>query len=842
VGGVEMESNEKEYQNVILAALLHDMVKIPLKEDDQYFAKHAGSSENFKRSLSSFFDDKDAKEIANLIEKYYKAPSTRDEQILHIADKLASTERPETGGPRFKCNGGSLVAVTSRVKFRSECGQEKFYKLDTLQVKEGILFPANEPLVEKGTYGIIWERFANKVKSLGKYQPTDFATLFYILKEFGSLIPSATPWEEDEYNRVISDISIFDHSKATCAIAACLKQFSEEELSNDDLSQMVSILQPHNEKEDVSQEMEILRSSGVTDKKLFVLLRADVAGIQKFIYSITKAETKGTSKKLRGRSYYVSILTDVISDWIIRNTHLPVTNILFCGGGRFDILLPRCNEVTARLKNLRNDLEDWLLKKFFGDLSIQIITVDLSPRDFFDFGKVYRDAEDKLIEAKRRKFEGMIERDGFFKSAERVEDLCNSCLLTPVKKGEECELCRSQREIIGSNLPRTDFISFVYGEHKTSDKQKISYDRFGLTVFLQDKSGVDQLLANNREPEIVIYRLNPKFKENDGLDFLNDNLGKKPVSFGYKFLGNSAPLALKDCQILPPPKEPIKEGEVLDFEEIAALSQGAKYLGILKMDVDYLGLLFSLGIEQASISRISTLSGNFELFFNAWLNEICEEITKKWNESLLDDDPKKGLVNRLFYIVYSGGDDLFIIGPWDKIIELAGDIYKDFRKYTCQNTNITISGGILLVKPQFPIHRFSQLVTEELDKSKHDADTKSDSGVKEKNRITLFGETVEWVNGDSSFEELVKFSKQLCAYVEDREKPLAKGFIYFLGKLERYFYRRGSLMWIPNLFYSLGRRVKKEEVKKELASKIRPSVMEKMRIPVSYVSLRTRKG
>ncbi len=100
---------------------------------------------------------------------------------------------------------------------------------------------------------------------------------------------------------------------------------------------------------------------------------------------------------------------------------------------------------------------------------------------------------------------------------------------------------------------------------------------------------------------------------------------------------------------------------------------------------------------------------------------------------------------------------------------------------------------------------------------------------------------MKWVNGDQSFEELLKFAKQLCAYVEDKEKPLPKGFIYFLGKLEKYFYRGGNLMWIPNLFYSLTRRVKKEEVRNELASKIKPSVMEKMRIPVSYVSLITRK-
>ena len=46
------------------------------------------------------------------------------------------------------------------------------------------------------------------------------------------------------------------------------------------------------------------------------------------------------------------------------------------------------------------------------------------------------------------------------------------------------------------------------------------------------------------------------------------------------------------------------------------------------------------------------------------------------------EDPKKGLIESLFYVVYSGGDDLFIIGPWDKIIDLAKLIHTEvYQKY-----------------------------------------------------------------------------------------------------------------------------------------------------------------
>jgi CRISPR-associated protein Csm1 len=804
------EIKDKEYYTVVLGALLHDVGKISQREGGEYHVKHAEFSGNFINSLKTFFDPDYAKEIANLIEKHHKIPSTRDEYILHIADKLAAAERFKEERGHFKSNEAALVAVTSRIKFRRDHEQERYYRLSSLQIKKEVLFPIDNPRVEEGVYKKVWDRFVGKVKSLGKYQPSDFGTLFFILKEIGTFVPSATPWEEDEYNRTVPDVSLFDHSKVTCAITACLKQLSEEDFSNNEMSELIRILRQHYKETDLSKMKEILNSSKTTKKPLFIFLRADIAGIQKFIYSITKpkAETKGTSKRLRGRSFYVSLLTDVLSDWIVKEMDLPITNILFCGGGRFDLLLPNTNKVRQKISEIKTQLDTWFLKEFYGELNIQIATVEIVPKDFFDFNKVYKDVEDELAEIKMRKFERLIQDANFFKSIEKVEDLCNSCQIIPVSKGKElCDQCETYF-MIGSHLPKKDFITFVYGKYKGSADVLIPFERFGITVLLQDRREVKRLLKEESKTELHIYCINPEFSEKHGLDFLEDNREKKPVSFGFKFLGNSVPIN--------------NEGDVLEFEEIANLSTGAKYLGVLKMDVDYLGMLFALGIDQPSISRISTLSNSFEIFFGAWLNKICERLGK------------------IFYIVYSGGDDLFIIGPWDKTIELAREIYNNFREYTCWNPNITLSGGILFVKPHFPIQRFAQLVTEELEKSKHDADKQNEGSLKEKNRITLWGETVEWSDRAQSFEELLTFAKQLTDHVENKEKPLPKGFIYFLHNLEKYFYKKGNLTWVPNFFYSLVRRIKKEEVRVELQSQV-PSVMGKMKIPVSYVSLKTRK-
>jgi CRISPR-associated protein Csm1 len=830
-----MKFDQREYQAVILAALLHDVGKISQREGGQYYAKHAEFSGNFISSLKGFFGSDLAREVANLIEKHHKTPTERDEYILHIADKLAAAERFKEERPRFKSNEAALLAVTSRIRLKRDCKKEKYYKLDSVRLEEGTLFPSNEPQVQEGAYNKVWDRFIDKVRSLGTYQSSDFRSLYFILKEVGSFVPSATPWEDDEYNRTVPDVSLFDHSKVTCAIAACLKVIVEKELPNAEMSEIITTLRKHYRENDPKAKEEILNSCEPSRKPIFILLRADIAGIQKFVYSITKpqAEAKGTSKRLRGRSFYISLLTEVVSDWIIREIELPITNILFCGGGRFDLLVPNTDLIKGKLEDIQKIIDGWLLKEFYGELSIQFSAIQVAPRDFFEFDQVYQKAEDKLAESKMRKFEEMFKGEDFFHSTEEVSDLCNSCLIVPVSKGQMCRQCQTQLEL-GSNLPKKEFLSFAYSLHEPSIGLPIVFDKFGVTVFLQDGTEMKRFLKGSGGTELCIYRTNPEFEDAHGLDFLQENRDKKSISFGFKFLGNSAPLAVKDFNILPKPKEPVRRGEVLEFEEIAELSSGAKYLGVLKMDVDHLGLLFSLGIESPSISRIATLSSNFEIFFNAWLNTICEKVTRRWSEGLSDNDPRKGLVESLFYTVYSGGDDLFIVGPWTQIIELAGEIYRDFVRYTSDNPNITVSGAILFVKPAFPVQRFSLLVGEQLDKSKKGG----------RDRVTIFNETVEWREGTKSFESLVTFGKELVREVENKERPLSKSFVYFLRRLEGE-YRIGTdeedINWIPQFIYSHTRRVRKE-VEEKLA--LRSQVMEKrgrMKIPVYYVSLITRK-
>ena len=76
-------------------------------------------------------------------------------------------------------------------------------------------------------------------------------------------------------------------------------------------------------------------------------------------------------------------------------------------------------------------------------------------------------------------------------------------------------------------------------------------------------------------------------------------------------------------------------------------------LGVLRMDVDNLGYIFQKGMlpERTTLSRYAALSRSFDYFFSGYLNTIQQETAPHTS-----------------FIIYSGGDDLFIIAAWNDAI------------------------------------------------------------------------------------------------------------------------------------------------------------------------------
>lgn len=62
-------------------------------------------------------------------------------------------------------------------------------------------------------------------------------------------------------------------------------------------------------------------------------------------------------------------------------------------------------------------------------------------------------------------------------------------------------------------------------------------------------------------------------------------------------------------------------------------------------------------------------------------------------------------------ILYSGGDDMFVVGRWDKLIKFAYEIRRKFEKLVGRS-DISISGGIAMAGEKFSIAKAAELAGE----------------------------------------------------------------------------------------------------------------------------------
>jgi CRISPR-associated protein Csm1 len=173
-----------------------------------------------------------------------------------------------------------------------------------------------------------------------------------------------------------------------------------------------------------------------------------------------------------------------------------------------------------------------------------------------------------------------------------------------------------------------------------------------------------------------------------------------------------------------------------------------KRLGVLRMDVDNLGTIFQNGIlpERSTLSRFAALSRSFDYYFSGYLNTI-------WKETDIDTS----------FIIYSGGDDLFIVGSWDTAIALAKKIREDFREFTCKNSAFSISGGVAIVPSKFPIMKGADKSDNEEKNAKgHSANGKS------KNSISFMDFPLNW---DEEFPAVENLKGEFVRLIKDEKEP-----------------------------------------------------------------------
>ncbi len=537
-----------------------------------------------------------------------------------------------------------------------------------------------------------------------------FDSLFMI---FGSHIPAAT------VGYVVPDVSLYDHSRATSALASALYQYHKE-----------------------TNSMTIEEIKDYKAKK-FLLISADFYGIQDFIFTEGGSTGKASAKLLRGRSFYISLLSELAADMLCRELGLTTTSIILNAAGKFTIIAHNTEKAKETAKVIEDKINNWLIKNFLGQASMGFSMVEASCDDFT--GKRFADLWERLSKAVDRKkysrFDlaqhgGCVET--YLDSFDKELGICPFCNKRPADKDAHikdipsCRICRDHA-YIGENLVKENRIAITTIDAEL-EREKLLEPIFGsYQVSFKVSGKLNQLSKENTllkywdigisetgeiAKDITAKFINgyvPKYDDED----LNDDryfAGRKSEKKKLEMIeeirtGKDTPKTFAHIAV-----------KALHFTDKPGKFQGIEALGILKADVDNLGLLFACGMrrERLTLSRLATVSRQMNNYFSIFLPY-----------KLKTDDRFKNI-----YTVFAGGDDLFLIGPWNRIIDFAGFLNESFKKYVCQNEKITISAGIALHKPNTPVLTLAETSENALHHSKS----------KGRNRITVFGETSEWTH------------------------------------------------------------------------------------------------
>ncbi len=514
--------------------------------------------------------------------------------------------------------------------------------------------------------------------------------------------------------RELADISLYDHVKVTAAVAECCYQYAEQN----------NIANYHDF---------FYKDAAKTlwQQQMFLLYSMDISGIQSFIYTISSA---GALRGLRARSFYLELVMEHIVDELLAALELSRSCLIYTGGGHCYMLLPNTEAVKQKIAKQKDIVNQWFMHHFDTALYIadgyaacsasnlknepsgsysalfQAVSRSISAQ------KTHRYTAQELLALNRRHIDGR-------------EECCVCRRTTHVNSEGRCPICAALEKLSGSILYQDYFVTVSAAED--SDNLPLPGNKYLLAA---DKHRLIKLMQS---PNYVrSYTVNESYT------------GKHVATklwVGRYTTGDT-------------------------FAELAQKSEGIERIAVLRGDVDNLGNTFVNGFKitgggaYETLSRTATLSRQLSLFFKLYLN------------SILESGKSKAVSNggaRNACIVYSGGDDIFLVGAWNEVIDAFIDIRNALEKFTLGT--LTISGGVGIYDASYPINCMASEVAELEDYSKE---------LPTKNAVTLFDASGRY--GWQSFTQQVLAEKYtaIAGYMAITQNR-GKAFLYNILKLLR---------------------------------------------------------
>lgn len=629
-----------------------------------------------------------------------------DETLYSRAERLAIGSAPLTDSKPV-----ALRSIFDRL--RGESSQAHYVPCKALDLDAATLYP--QPLEKLiPSFASLQQQFI-KTRQDATRAANDQAQLESLLdglQRYAWCVP-APQYGND------SDVSLYDHARLTAALTVCLAAGSSADMGS------------------------------------AALIGGDLSGVQDWLYTLGSSKA---AKALRGRSFYLQMLTEVIAYKLLDELKLPLTNLIYAGGGNFYILAPVT--AVASFEDMSRQISETLIAVHEGDLFLALGHTLIREQEFAagKIGAAWSRVNQALGRQKRQRFASL----GEAKMAELIgvalnqggkpDKVCSICQReSPQGKPwpadpdnpaqTRCDLC-SGLETLGNQLPNATHIVINRLANNEPTPRAAGDWQAALRALGYLVVPVDAYTAPAQAPTNAVFsrlgRIQPQpdTEQDNHVRFAYHAI---PHVFFYRPLVNIVPRT--------------ETKEIATFDELTRSACGLDQWGVLRMDVDDLGTLFRDGFgARATLSRTTQLSFALRLFFEGRLNEIGARFNLIEFQQDTDQAGAEQGKDKV-YAMYSGGDDLFIVGSWDALPHLARAVRQEFGQFVAGNPGLSLSGGISLASERFPLYQAARQAGSAEEQAKN---FQRQQDGREKDALSFLGQVFGWEDFDEVWDRVDK--------------------------------------------------------------------------------------
>ena len=605
----------------------------------------------------------------------HHAPETFLQWIIATADRAASgldreefdtynrsiDEKPRKGLNHYTTRQWTLFEQIRTDEYEpSDDGLKWRYPLQAFGPES--IFPVTSDMCEgtdrskaQAEYRQLWDEFRKALHQIPAGHHADnlplwldhFDTVWMI---YTHAIPAAT-------FKAMPDVSLYDHTKAVTALATALWRYHHE--------------QGHDHDAEAASKAMSQRADWNEDKLLMV--QGDLFGIQDFIFASGGQTQRAAARLLRGRSFYVSLLTECAALKILDALALPPTSQIINAAGKFRIVAPNTLRTQAILTRVQRELNQWFLDYTYGQAGIGLAWEPACCNDLqmgTGEGSPYRQLMQRLFgqleDAKLRRFDfcgdfpppavfgNYLEQ---FNNALGLCDIDGRSPATGMYDGIALSKMAHDQITIGRELPRKQVL--MISHRPLPQGQTLSQSIFGLHVHLIAHSEFQSGFTRSMQSRDLVRTWDLSLPREAHDTTIWHGLARRYVNcYVPRFIDTEA-------------GESHAGSGFMDFKDLAQKAllfsngtrQGVAALMTVKGDVDNLGTIFLHGLKAQSFSREAALSRQLNAYFAIYLPWLCQQ---EYQET---------------YTVFAGGDDFFLIGPWRQQMQLVKKIRNEFGRY-----------------------------------------------------------------------------------------------------------------------------------------------------------------